>query len=606
MAEPTAEQLKAIGLDKLTPAEQVEVAKRECAKWGKSWRFRYWYWIKDKAGGMGPIEELKTAQKKVLSVIEWMRKKGKPVRVVVAKSRKMGVSTVIAADALDEVMGRQLDAIVIAHDKVSAHKIFEIYARFYKNLELVKPAPYKGKLSIQEMRFDNHDGHIMVQTAGNVYAGTALTPQYIHCSESGKWDHGVETLTSLNQCIGDEAGTTMIHESTFNGNETCFLPIWRAAVENCEVKWGEIDKKTGLPRVTVTVTNMKEWNGYVPVFIGCLEDEDIWQDFDTLEEKEAFGQTLDDYEQSLVERHGAELEQLNKLRWMLKQKCQNDPAIRKQEYPVTYQEGIRASGRPRFNVDKLDSQPIERGERGRIDAVDRWMGRMVWRPDPQEFLIRYRSPEPGHRYVVGVDTAEGRTEEGSKTADNTVIQVVDMDAGGEQAAVYCSRVITPENLVPVVHAISVYYSNAFVVIERNGQGGVVAIEMGKRYPRQLLFHDGMFKMHDGGHRMGQIGWQTHIGNRHKLVAHLADAIQDDRLTLHCEDTVDECRQFVYKDSGRVEAATGKHDDHVFALAMCVIGMNFYPERLNMGRQQSESRMDNWRARRATADAVCGY
>jgi len=57
----------------------------------------------------------------------------------------MGVSTIIAADALDEAMTRQLDALIIAHDKESTNKIFEIYRRFYNNLKLPKPIRGRGR-----------------------------------------------------------------------------------------------------------------------------------------------------------------------------------------------------------------------------------------------------------------------------------------------------------------------------------------------------------------------------------------------------------------------------------------------------------------------------
>jgi len=56
--------------------------------------------------------------------------------------------------------------------------------------------------------------------------------------------------------------------------------------------------------------------------------------------------------------------------------------------------------------------------------------------------------------VLGVDTAEGSIEESSKQSDNSVIQVLDMDNGGEQVAVYESNRIMPEAIIPVVHSLA--------------------------------------------------------------------------------------------------------------------------------------------------------
>jgi len=50
--------------------------------------------------------------------------------------------------------------------------------------------------------------------------------------------------------------------------------------------------------------------------------------------------------------------------------------------------------------------------------------------------------------------------------------------------------------------------------------------------------------------MGQIGWRTHLGNRHKLVAQLADAIQENRVVLHDARSINECRSFVYRTMGK--------------------------------------------------------
>jgi len=55
----------------------------------------------------------------------------------------------------------------------------------------------------------------------------------------------------------------------------------------------------------------------------------------------------------------------------------------------------------------------------------------------------------------------------------------------------------------------------------------------------------------------------------------------------------------------VAASTGEHDDHVMALALAVIGMDFYPDRKLMQQAVSGAR-DTWAQARKTADQITGY
>jgi hypothetical protein len=437
---------------------------------------------------------------------------------------------------------------------------------------LQKPAPYKGKVNLREMRFQDHDGHITVATARNIYAATGETPQYIHASEAAKWDRGAETKTALLQAIGDNPETTLIEESTFNGEEDCFLPTWNAANDNSVLKFTENkDAPFGLD-VQFEVTNPKEWNHYVPLFISVLDDEDARLEFHSEEEKERFEGTLDEDEIIYRDRHGATLESLYWLRRTLKLKCRNKKDIRKQEYPVTSEEAIRASGRPRFNVDALNRMPVEEGKKGRLEYSDSWDKSIRWVADPQGFLTVFRHPVPGHRYYIGCDPAEGSSLEedvqvnesgDDDRLDASVIEVFDLDAGHEEVASYHS-IETPEDLAVPVVMLGLYYNQAFITVESNSSGYTTCIKVAEKYDNSLLYHRDDWDPQNSRHQRA-VGNKTTTSNRNILISYIADALNQNDIILHSKKTVSEHKSFVYNKRGKACASFGRHDDHVSAV-----------------------------------------
>ena len=82
------------------------------------------------------------------------------------------------------------------------------------------------------------------------------------------------------------------------------------------------------------------------------------------EQRRHFSTTLDDYEKELIKRYQLSYEQLLWRRWTLKNKCQNDIKIFRQEYPSTPEEAFVTTGRPYLDHDKLDLMPLEDGRQG--------------------------------------------------------------------------------------------------------------------------------------------------------------------------------------------------------------------------------------------------
>lgn len=533
--------------------------------------------IKNAEGQLQLLSPLKRAQRMTLAVMEWSRSRKQPVRLIIGKSRKQGESTLIEADMYAEVVSRGIDALVLAHDRQTSEYIFGMTHRFHEYWDkafsadippIWKPREYKGQVAKGELRFNNHEGHILVGTAGGAYAGTGLTPSYIHASEVSKWERGGDVATSLFQSIADKPGTTMVLESTFNGYDGLFLPIWEEAWNNSRLRMRE---EKGKFVVEFEVTDHGKWNGFIPLFISAADDENIWRGFQDEDEKKRFVESLDEYERGLMEQMGVLPEFLQGRRFLYRHKCRSDMSVLRQEYPVTPQEAVRASGRSRFNVELLEEMAvrIEVGRLMSLERTTRWDKKIVANSDGGSLLRVFRDPVAGHRYVVGVDTAEGKLDEHGRDPDDSVAMVFDADAGLEQVAVYAGKV-SPENLVVPCLLLAEWYGNAFVVIESNSSGMHLCIEFQKKYENLRLYHRDDYK--EDGRPNRAVGWRTHVGNRESvLIAGLATAIEDRQILFHDERTIMECKRFVYKTGGGTSAEEGYHDDHVIAAALCVQG-----------------------------------
>ena len=539
--------------------------------------------IKDKEGWTGVIGEhpsfggFKPPQKKLLALIKWCRDNGRPTRIIVLKARKTGISTLVEGDMFLEALTRGFDGIVIAHDKETAEYIFDITKRFYDNYDLSKPNT--ARANQRELKFDGAEGSIRVETANNVKAGTGQTPQYIHCSEVAKWAKGSETATSLFQAVGDGPNTTVILESTAYGFDVLFYPYWENADRSCNVQWSE--DANGIFEPTIHIEHEDDWNGYIPLFIAWFEDPEIlespFSQFKSSTDKDRFRQTLDNYEHGLIERFQVSLEALKWRRWCIRNKCKDDINTFKQEYPSTPQEAFVSFGMARFDQTALDEMPVERGTSGELVRTDSWTRALKFRQDSQGLLTIYRHPVPGHRYVIGVDTAEGKVAEGAagegKLGDETVCCVVDMDNWGEQVAVLAGR-ISEEYVADPLLLLGEYYNYAFIVPEKTGHGQHVVIRLRQAYPNARIYHKTDVAK-GRRHRSKELGFRTHGTNRPLLISDLAESIMNKAVIIHDTQTAMQCKRFQTV-GGKPQAPPGEYDDRVLALALADHGMRTYP------------------------------
>lgn len=203
--------------------------------------------VVDKTGNLVDFK-LNPLQQKLHDVIEQQKRDTGKVRVIVLKSRKLGMSTYVAARNIhNTVFSPHKRAAVITHVANSTEVLFKIYKRFFENLpEFLKPT--KKKDNAKELVFDDLDSSIIVATAGAAQGGRGDTINFLHASEIGFWPNAAEISAGLMQAVPDLPGSEIIVESTPNGVGDLFHSLWVEAVN------GE--------------------NGYIPVFFGWKDDPD--------------------------------------------------------------------------------------------------------------------------------------------------------------------------------------------------------------------------------------------------------------------------------------------------------------------------------------------
>lgn len=572
--------------------------------------------IVDKQSRVVPLELL-PAQRKVVEALERQRQQGLPQRVIVLKSRKTGVSTLIMAIMMQRAT--QLpnrNALVVAQDRKTAGELFEVGEKMYQRLpehpQLDLKPVLRNRRYLRLMHFGEPsrearrrgriglDSKIEADGARELEAGRGYTYHDLHLSEVAFWpDRG--KLTSLLNAVPDGPDTMIVMESTAKGYNH-FRSLWIAA-ENGD-------------------------SPFATVFISWLEDPDCWLPFSDDAERAEFEADVGtgaygEDEPGLLER-GAALEQLHWRRWAIGAKCGGSLDDFHQEYPSTPEEAFIASGRMFFDK-ALVSAMIDRAkrtdpqipspdnpgpERGLLKAartqqrqganaifevptkVEWWPAQATGFGRSHPFIRRFEEPFAGHRkgeacpdcegpghdcdscggsgqveqdipqgrYVLFVDPASGEeTDEGDP--DWHAMQVVDHRTKRHVAA-YHSR-IDPDLLGLEAFKLGLYYNTALIAVEiTGGYGGTIVRSLNKDLGyRPNRIYRRKRELTPGEKAMDLLGWQTSIATKpaleatgKRLLREAPPAVLRDRLTAL------QLRTYIKDHKGRTGAEKGAHDD----------------------------------------------
>lgn len=452
-------------------------------------------------------------QKHILAVRQKLVDEGKPVRLIVLKARRHGVTTLAQALGYCKVwLHKNQQVTTLAHTRESSETIFRIGDYFHQNLPgKVRPKRLTAR-SKRTIDYPGLNSLYYVGTAGGRGPGRGDTLQFVHWSEVAKSAGDVDEQQDILAGLAEAAREgEMILESTAQGRTGLFYELWQEAQDPAS-----------------------DW---VPLFFPWWMDDrnvlgGVREDFlDVLE-------TLTDEEDALIENENLSAGQIAWRRWKKAQ-----PEMRRgmfdQEYAESPAACFLASGTTFFDVEVLLSLRSEC-------------------QDTQEQLVRFEPPDPEHSYVIGADVGEG-VPDGSRSVGG-VLDTVTL----RQVAVLSGR-WRPHDFAQRLVKLAREYNEAMIAVERNNHGHSVINTLQNQvgYPNlyRHLEYDRASKTH-----VQKVGYPTNVSTREILIDGAREATEDGLMRVRDIRYVDECLDFSLSRAGKYESATG-HDDHIFAWAI---------------------------------------
>jgi hypothetical protein len=167
----------------------------------------------------------------------------------------------------------------------------------------------------------------------------------------------------------------------------------------------------------------------------------------------------------------------------------------------------------------------------------------------------YALPQPGRRYVIGADPAEG-----NPTSDDSALTVVDRDSGEEVAAL--SGKFQPSTLAAHLDSLGTWYNRADVLVERNNHGHAVLLG--------LRDHSLLYRLpgYDG-----REGWLSNGKGKALLYDTAADAFREGTTILHSFATF---IQLASIEGATLRAPEGEPDDRADSYALACAACRFRP------------------------------
>jgi hypothetical protein len=507
---------------------------------------------------------------------------GIAIRLIILKPRQKGSSTISTAALYWFSRIRAIKSIIMGGQYAQVGNLWEILETYHAHDTF--DWDNHGVVNAQRAEWSN--GSLAGwETAGDTEAARSGTFQAMIATEAHRWPESKKrdstaVLTGALNCVDDDPETLVILESTASGDHGTFYDFWQDAVDLADLIAGRIPEN---------------WNGFIRIFSPWYEHADSEHTL-TPDQALRIERSYTDEERAMVATYGLRPGHISWYRKTLRAKCKRDPAIMKRENPSTAEEAFHASSNRRFNTAGLQILEAkarqERHDIGIFQPVEQGADPPAFLPVPDESpwtVAVANSPVPGHRYVIAVDIAEGKAKTESATTDRHCAVVLRAGYYDPHRGWKPPRIVawTPEEcqwpidiLADVAHHMSLYYGNCLIVPERNNDRGLCVL---LRQKGANLHEEISTDADPIGARSpkptGKFGFLTVGGQAEKSRNWILEAMdrrirewdtEGDGLEVPDLATVAEMRAFIVdKLTGRAEAAPGKHDDRVIALAIAL-------------------------------------
>ena len=240
------------------------------------------------------------------------------------------------------------------------------------------------------------------------------------------------------------------------------------------------------------------------------------------------------------------------------------------QYPETEDEAISTLTGSYFGKTLAKHKDFIRGETG-------WLIDGEWKPDKRGVIEIWEQPyihtegysggSWSNRYAVGSDVSEGLGQSFS------VAYVLDRFTDVFVARIR-SNLIDAYEWADMIHALSIYYDNAMMCVERTGSGQTTVKRLQALKARQTVeITSGKIK----GQVSKQFGWGETHQKKHELCGDLKQWFKTTDGGFNCPYLLDEASTWIRHENGRLGPEDGKLGDCVIAGGLTLQASQFMQE-----------------------------
>lgn len=509
----------------------------------------------------------------------WCMENNQPCRLIILKPRQVGCSTKCAHTCYHHMRRFPSDMVVIGDKAERTKKVYGIFNDIAGHDQWAKKwnSDYHFDTIKGVFRFnDGGEGLVEHDTALDAKAGISGTRQVVWLTEAARYrktnNLDKKVVTAVLNSLADVPKSLGIAESTAEGASGWYYEQWQGAVTLEERKRGAVG------------------NGWIKIFAAWFEFVEHRLPR-TANNSGYFKEKLDERELRGILLYKWTSEQIAWRRMAIASKCANDVRMFDQDFPEDAQSCFLASGRPRFDMDKLvkmEARAKILHDEAKFGAVERSdSGEVSFFPknDPNKdgaaWLWMIEPPSFGKKYIAFLDPCTGAQNEGSPFPDAHAAGV--WRAGYQDGALWMKpRLVAAidvpngcryeDNLLAQrLKDLADLYGGCMIVPETgNGLGALNALQhVGATiYQREKM--DAMYP----GQRLRIAGWETSGGTRPIVVNQLAAAIAEESIECEYLPAIAEWKVFMLNDRGIARAKSGCHDDWVMGPAIGLQCINY--------------------------------
>ncbi len=176
----------------------------------------------------------------------------------------------------------------------------------------------------------------------------------------------------------------------------------------------------------------------------------------------------------------------------------------------------------------------------------------------------WKYPEPGMKYLIGVDTAMGNAEDSSAA--------IIIDKNYDVVAEYRGQIFI-DQFGALLIDLAERYNNAWICPENTGIGGVLAQTLKIQGYKNLLYTNKEYIQVDAwvaDHEGYLPGLHVNVITRPMIIAKMEQFLREKRIGVRSKRFVNEMNTFSVI-NGKAQAIKGSHDDLIMALAITIWG-----------------------------------